>query len=198
MHNWCLLHNLLLVDVVGPPSAEVSLHHNTTSATVRFVGKTTSHDRQSVGKNYCRPILFVGESPDGKSLSRPTYLCRPIACWLWGTFPDRHSVGPAMVLSRPTVYWACHEAFPTNCLTEFVFPTNSLLGLLGGFPDRLCDRVCFPDQLFVGPCISFLRQTMRWFFRFAHKHPIALNSLHLRYQQNINQVSCFITITCMP
>ena len=154
--------------------------------------------QQSVGKGTWLPQQTVGRE-------RP--MVGPTGCWSGKIFHSHQAAGWESYVGRervfpsglsPTDMIGRQQSFLTDCLlTEFVFPTNSLLGLPGGFPDRLCDRVCFPDQLFIGPCISFLRQTMRWFFRFAHKHPIALNSLDLRCQQNINQVSYFIKITCM-
>ena len=123
-----------------------TLHHNTTFPTYKLVGKTASADKQSVGKDYCRPMLSVGESPDGKALSRPTYLSRPTAWWLRGIFPDQQSVGPTMGLSRPTVCWGSHGPFPTDYWIGYSFPSNSLLGLALGFPNRLSDGVCFADQ----------------------------------------------------
>ena len=77
-----------------------------------LVGNTSFSNRQSVGKDYCRPTTSVGESPDGKALSRPTYLSRPTVgrlketlltnflLVLARTFPDRFSLTN---LSWPTV-----------------------------------------------------------------------------------------------
>ena len=134
----------------------VSLHHDTASPTTRLVGNTGSANRQLVGKDYWWLTLSVGESPDGKTLSRPTYLSRPTVCRLWCIFPDQHSVGPTMGLSRPTVCWGYHGPIPTDYQTRNSFPTNNLLGCHGPFPTDNLTVYSFPTNIMLGLALAFL------------------------------------------
>ena len=93
-----------------------TLHHDTTSPTVKLVGKMAFTDRKSVGNGYCRPTLSVTVSPVGKTLSRPTIFCRPTVRWLSESFPDRH-------------FFTDRHFMPTDKWTAFSFADRLLVSL---------------------------------------------------------------------
>ena len=105
-----------------------TLHHDTILPTDCLMVKHLNSVAQSVGKELCRQIMCVGESPVGNTLYRQTYMyrhtiCRQCLCFCRQTYLCRQTDFCRHILASTTCV-SLKVYMPTDCL--MLFPMCSL------------------------------------------------------------------------